>query len=436
MSSNPPKNIIIIGASLTGLLHALSLLHLPHPDPPSITLLESTPTTPRLSHMAGIGLASHIVTFLSRHLRTNDGVAGLGIESHCLQTMDMRGRTRLLLRAERVLSCWEGVEGMLRGGFLRDADKGGQGRGRLEMGWRVVGVEVLEGEGKGVRVRARRTDTAEGERGGEERVLEADMVIGADGHNSIVRNTFMTGAEKVVPEYAGYVAWRGVVPESAVSEETRRAFQHNVTYFLLEGRREHVIVYHIPGPSTSLTPGTRSLNFCWYANIPASALPSLTTDTSGYTHHTTVPSGLVPATTWSLHSTSIHPLLPAPFAEVLSHIHHPFLQVIRDYHTPRAAFADGRVLLVGDARTLLRPHIAFSTNQAAFDVGGVERVVKGEVGWREWERESVGFSRLHWRRSRWFGEWFQRSGWLSWWAGGLYWWEVGMDGLRRRGWWW
>jgi len=48
-------------------------------------------------------------------------------------------------------------------------------------------------------------------------ILAADIVIAADGVHSTVRKTLFPD---LTPEYAGYVTWRGVVPENKVSENT------------------------------------------------------------------------------------------------------------------------------------------------------------------------------------------------------------------------
>lgn len=95
--------------------------------------------------------------------------------------------------------------------------------------------------------------------------------------------------------------------------------------------------------------------------------------------------------------------------------------VIKDYHSPKTSFGEWRVLLVGDATTLFCPHIAFSTNQAAFECHNVLRLVKGEMTAADWEQRVVRFGYLHWRRSIWFGEWVQSPLYTSIFTGIRYW---------------
>jgi hypothetical protein len=42
--------------------------------------------------------------------------------------------------------------------------------------------------------------------------------------------------------HAGYVAWRGTVPEEQVTSTTREIFRENITYSMLDGRGGHVIM--------------------------------------------------------------------------------------------------------------------------------------------------------------------------------------------------
>ena len=68
--------------------------------------------------------------------------------------------------------------------------------------------------------------------------VEADLLIGADGVRSTVRAQLWPDA---APEYAGYVAWRGLVEEDRLSAETRRLLMEHFVVCLPPG--EHVVGY-------------------------------------------------------------------------------------------------------------------------------------------------------------------------------------------------
>lgn len=69
--------------------------------------------------------------------------------------------------------------------------------------------------------------------------LTADFIVAADGANSVVKRILLPETTSQ-PEYAGYVAWRGTVPESEVSEGTRNLFQGHISSYVLDG--EYILV--------------------------------------------------------------------------------------------------------------------------------------------------------------------------------------------------
>jgi 2,6-dihydroxypyridine 3-monooxygenase len=66
--------------------------------------------------------------------------------------------------------------------------------------------------------------------------LTADILVGADGSRSFVRQKLMPD---VNPNYAGYVAWRGVVLESSASEFLAKTFVDHFTFQQME--RSHIL---------------------------------------------------------------------------------------------------------------------------------------------------------------------------------------------------
>jgi 2-polyprenyl-6-methoxyphenol hydroxylase-like FAD-dependent oxidoreductase len=70
---------------------------------------------------------------------------------------------------------------------------------------------------------------------------EADLLVAADGFRSSIRSLVLP---EVQPEYAGYVAWRGVVPESELPADVLTVFEDNFTFFRMA--ESHILCYLIP----------------------------------------------------------------------------------------------------------------------------------------------------------------------------------------------
>jgi 2-polyprenyl-6-methoxyphenol hydroxylase-like FAD-dependent oxidoreductase len=85
-----------------------------------------------------------------------------------------------------------------------------------------------------------------------------DLLIGADGIRSTVRAQFLPEAK---PLYVGYLAWRGLAEETAVSDETRRVLSDRMGFCLPPG--EQMLTYLVAGRGNSTRPGERRFNFGW-----------------------------------------------------------------------------------------------------------------------------------------------------------------------------
>lgn len=179
--------------------------------------------------------------------------------------------------------------------------------------------------------------------------------------------------------------------------------------------------YNIPGEGGSIQPGKRLLNFCWYNNVPETSLDEIMTDANGIRHHTQLAPGQVRSEIWENQKDFAKTIFAPPYLEVIEKIGSPFLHQITDYCSPQASFAGGKVLMVGDAVSLVRPHIAFSTNQAAYHTLLTEKLCKGELTIEQWEYQVSKAAYLHWRRSVWFGQFFQRPLYISIGSAFLYW---------------
>lgn len=192
-------------------------------------------------------------------------------------------------------------------------------------------------------------------------VARPDLVVFADGVGSLARATLLPG---VRPNYAGYVAWRGVVPERELSASTRAALDDAITYVVYAN--SHALVYPIPGRDGSVAPGDRLMNIVWYRNyLPGDDLDSLLTDVHGVRRDVSVPPGALGPEHVAEARATAKARLPAPFAEVVLGVEHLSIQVVLDVDVPRMAF--GRACLLGDAAFVARPHAAAGTAKAADD---------------------------------------------------------------------
>jgi 2-polyprenyl-6-methoxyphenol hydroxylase-like FAD-dependent oxidoreductase len=189
-----------------------------------------------------------------------------------------------------------------------------------------------------------------------------DILIAADGINSTARALLMP---EMSPHYVGYVAWRGLVPESELSAASRRLLADRFGFYLPPG--EQILGYPVPGLQNSLLAGSRHYNFVWYRPIDERyELPALLTDREEVRHQTSLPPDALRAEVVAELRREAEQLLPPAFAEVVHLAPQPFIQAIYELESPRLVF--GRVALVGDAAFLARPHVGMGVTKAAGDI--------------------------------------------------------------------
>jgi 2,6-dihydroxypyridine 3-monooxygenase len=323
-------SVAVVGGSLGGLTAALVL----RDAGCDVTVYERSASTLQ-ARGAGIAVLEKTLRYPVQRL----GVPAAEISSSTdwIRFLERDGTVRYEQRHRYRFSAWNTMYRALLGGLPPE---------RYLLGREMTSF-ASDATGVGVRF----ADGAE---------IRADLLVCADGISSLSRQLLLPG---VTPRYAGYVGWRGVVPEAELSAGTYEALHDALTYQLLPG--SHILVYPIPGLDGAVQPGRRLINMVWYRNVPEEELTGFLTDRAGQRRTVSLPPGAArdEVITEMREFAAAH--LAAPIAEVVAGVAEPFVQGVFDIDVPR--MVGGRACLVGDAAFAVRPHAAAGTAKAAED---------------------------------------------------------------------
>lgn len=240
-------------------------------------------------------------------------------------------------------------------------------------------------------------------------VDEVELVVGADGFDSTVRQRIFPS---VSASYSGYVGWRGLVSERDLSSATFELLADAISYCVIPD--SHIVAYPIPTTDGSTEIGQRLVNYVWYRNVEAGAeLCELMTGKDGNVRTVSLHPGGVQDRFVAEMKASADALAP-PLAEVVQRTPEPFLQVIVDIESDR--MATGRVAMLGDGAFAARPHAAAGTAKVAQDCWKLiealdahdnvpDALAEWEVGQLELGRQLVARARDLGERSQFRGTW-------------------------------
>jgi 2-polyprenyl-6-methoxyphenol hydroxylase-like FAD-dependent oxidoreductase len=333
---------VVIGGSMSGLLSGLVLRRAGW----AVDVYERVE-----SELSGRGAGIVAQYELIERLRAlGFATDDLGVQITSRKILDAQGRLTHEIECPQVLTAWERVYRLLRDAFPPE---------HYHRGWALAGF-------------TQDSDAVTAHFSNGEKV-DADLLVGADGIRSTVRQQC---APDVHPLYAGYSAWRALIPENAFPADVHRELFEFMTFTLPPG--EQFLGYPVAGPDNDLRPGHRRYNVVWYRPADErTKLQWLLTDEYGVTHEISIPPPLIRREAIAEMRADAERLLGPQFRQVVKLIDEPILQPIYDLESPHMAY--GRVAVIGDAAFVARPHVAAGVSKAADDAAALVAALTAEA---------------------------------------------------------
>ena len=178
---------------------------------------------------------------------------------------------------------------------------------------------------------------------------DADLVVWADGYQSIGRSLMCPGVDL---RYRGYMLWRGLLPEREMDHgDILGSTVPRLSFPTMPGS---FVAYFVPGADGSSQGGERLVNWASYIPLPEGELDSFMIDRSGTLRVGTIPPGELHPDQQQRLRTLMAGELPDAFAAVVNKTENTYVQLIYTIRAPR--YHLGRMCLIGDAGTVAQPH--------------------------------------------------------------------------------
>jgi 2-polyprenyl-6-methoxyphenol hydroxylase-like FAD-dependent oxidoreductase len=183
--------------------------------------------------------------------------------------------------------------------------------------------------------------------GGEQATF--DLVLFADGYRSFGRELV---CDDTLLSYRGYVLWRGVLPESELSDSAPLEGQLNRVGYA----KGHGVFYFVPGDDGSVDPGQRWVNWAIYVRVPNHRLSQFLVDKDGVQRSGSLPPGMMRPEEEKRLKTLVRNTFPPYHSAIVDSSQDTFAQPI--YIAEVSSYSNQRMCLMGDAGAVAQPFTA------------------------------------------------------------------------------
>ena len=207
-------------------------------------------------------------------------------------------------------------------------------------------------------------------------VVNADIVIGADGHNSIVRTHVAPNKPNAI--FSGYMIWVAVLHETNVSKKNRPSL-NAPTINMPNGIGDFLLGSIIPGEDGSRALNERRLGWAWYDNTRNDLLRKLECVEGTLVRHS-LNAPEIPEQTLKELAEQASARWPQPWLEATLHSIRtrnltgiPIAEYVPDN------IVKGRIALVGDAAHVLTPLSTSGFNASLQDASTLSNCIAKEL---------------------------------------------------------
>ncbi|KAF7536538.1 hypothetical protein G7054_g4409 [Neopestalotiopsis clavispora] len=369
------KKGVVVGGSIAGLMAAVVLRDAGY----SVTVLERIVEAEFLDRGSGLGIRAEVSEFFDlygqsdAYLKTALGGAFMTVMK---QDGSVDGKVPLANRTKT--SSWSSLMGSLQALF-NDLD---QGSGEILYGTKLVDIT----KGKSAKTVTVVYETSHG----SQTLSDVSIVVGADGSNSTVR-TLMMGP--VPSTQAGYVCIRARCPGDVLDSDFAELY-HDSAMTQVNGGIS-LTSYLIPSKN-GVAGGKPDVLIAYYTHMTPEAVKEHFLGIDGHQYSHSLPAGQLRPHLLEPLRDRLRGVLCPQFQKVIDAVppEAVLIQAVSDLKAGQNIFLDGKVILLGEAHTVTRPHTFRATASAAFQAILLTPVLDGKSQIQDWSKTCLEYTDL------------------------------------------